>query len=73
MAPTVQGKRYTREEAAEILEMSLATFDRKRQAGLIEEIRLGPHKIRFTEEALNQYLRDCTKPRNAANSSDSSN
>lgn len=66
MAPTALGKLYTREEAAEKLDMSIATFDRKRYAGLLEEIRLGPHKIRFTEEAINQYVAEHTKPRSAA-------
>lgn len=55
-------KLYTREEAAALLEMSLATFDRLRYAGRIEEIHLAPHKIRFTERALRQYITSATRP-----------
>lgn len=58
----VPDKMYTREEAAEKLNMAVSTLDRRRYAGMIEEVRLGPHKIRFTEEALRQYLLSRTKP-----------
>lgn len=55
-------KMYTRESAARKLGMALATFDRLRYAGKIEEIHVSPHKIRFTEEALDHYLTGQTKP-----------
>ena len=67
MAFTDVEKMYNREQAAKRLGMARATFDRKRYAGLIEEVQLGPHKIRFTEEALQQYIDQHTKSSNAAN------
>lgn len=58
MASTVLNqKMYTREEAAGMLGLSLRTFDRLRYAGEIEEIRLSPHKVRFTEEMLQARIR----------------
>lgn len=60
MASTIIEKMYTREEAAAWLGISRATFDRRRAAGLIEEVRISPHCIRFTEDALRQYLTNCT-------------
>lgn len=62
-------KMYTREEAARKLGMAIATFDRLRYAGKIEEIHVSPHKIRFTDEALDQYLAAQIKP-SAVSSSD---
>lgn len=47
---------YTRKQAARKLGMGIATFDRLRYAGKIEEVRYSPHKIRFTDEALTRYL-----------------
>ena len=61
MATTDVEKMYNRAEAAKRLGMARATFDRKRYAGLIEEVQLGPHKIRFTEESLQQYITNHTK------------
>ena len=69
MTTTDVEKMYNRDGAARRLGMSRATFDRKRYAGLIEEVRLGAHKIRFTEEALQQYILNNTRPINASNSS----
>lgn len=62
MSSTTQ-KLYKREEAAQLLNMSLSTFDRLRYAGLIAETRLSPHKIRFTEEVLLQYIDEHTGAR----------
>lgn len=52
---------YTREQAAKRLGMSRATLDRKRYAGEIEEVQLGPRKIRITEDAIAQYIQTHTK------------
>lgn len=57
MASTVlDQKYYTREEAAELLKLSVRTLDRLRYAGKIHATYLSPHKIRFTEEDLRAYL-----------------
>lgn len=50
----------TREETAKRLRISLKALDRLRQKKLIQETRPTPRRVRFTTEAIEQYVRDHT-------------
>ena len=58
MAMTDAQRLLTREEAAQRLRVSIATFDRLRYAGLIRAVHLAPKRVGFTEEELDRYIRE---------------
>jgi excisionase family DNA binding protein len=50
---------FTEAEAAKKLGISKTTLVRERMAGRIRAIRMGQRIIRYTEEILDEYLRQC--------------
>lgn len=51
----------TRQEAAQRLGVSPATFDRLRQAGEIHTVHVGVRRVGFTEEELQKFIREHTE------------
>lgn len=50
---------FTEADAARKLGISKATLTRERLAGRIHPIRMGQRIIRYTDEILDEYLRQC--------------
>lgn len=48
---------FTRKKAAEKLGISVPSLDRLRRAGSIPAVHPTPHSVRFTEEALEEYIK----------------
>jgi hypothetical protein len=60
---------FTEAEAAERLGISKATLTRERMVGRIGAIRIGQRIIRYTDEILSEYLRQCESGKSATTGS----
>lgn len=49
-------KPYTREEAAEMLGLSIPTIDRYMAQGKLHRIRYSPHSVRITPESVHKLM-----------------
>jgi hypothetical protein len=55
----LMSEKFDEAEAARSLIVSKATLARERLAGHIHPIRIGPRVIRYTQEILDEYRRQC--------------
>jgi excisionase family DNA binding protein len=61
--------KYTQQEAAEFLGISVATLGRERQAGRIAAYAPGRRRVYYLHHDLVAYMERCTKPWEGRNSS----